>query len=103
MGGNDVGDVDLPIRRLAPHAAAGRAGVSISLVFTVVGDVIDDQRLIRSAHCRWRSQENRYGSFRDQIFLLCRFVRTPSSSYQHLCLPSTAAQRQAGPGSGGYL
>lgn len=57
MRGNDVGDVDLPIGRLAPHAAAGRAGISISLVFTVVGDVIDDQRLIGSAHCRWRHQK----------------------------------------------
>lgn len=52
MRGNDVGDVDLPIGRLAPHAAAGCAGISVSLVFTLVGDVIDDQRLIGSAHCR---------------------------------------------------
>lgn len=57
MRGNDVGDVDLAIGRLAPHAVAGCAGISISLVFTAVGDVIDDQRLIGSAHCRWRYQD----------------------------------------------
>lgn len=57
MRGNDVGDVDLPIRRLAPHAAARCAGISISLAFTVVGDVVDDQRLVGSAHCRWRHQK----------------------------------------------
>lgn len=58
MRGNDVGDVDLPIRRLGPHAAAGCAGISVPLLFAVVGDVVDDQRLIGSAHCRWRTPES---------------------------------------------
>lgn len=57
MRGDDVGDVDLPIRRLAPHAAAGRAGIGVPLVFAVVGDVVDDQRLVGSAHCRARTPE----------------------------------------------
>lgn len=58
MRGNDVGDVDLSIRRLGPHAVAGCAAICVSLVFTV-GDVIDDQRPIRSAHCRTRTPGSR--------------------------------------------
>lgn len=56
MRGDDVGHVDLPVGGLAPHAAAGRAGISIPLVFALVGDVTDDQRLVGPAHCRWRRQ-----------------------------------------------
>lgn len=53
MWGDDKGHVDLSIRRLAPHAAAGCASICVPLL--TVGDVINDQRSIWSAHCRTRT------------------------------------------------
>lgn len=50
MSGDGVGNVDLPVAGLAPHAAAGGAGVGVSLVCIVVSDVIHDEGLVLRVH-----------------------------------------------------
>lgn len=52
MSGNDVGHIDLPIVRFAPHAATGGALIGVPLIFIVISDVIHDDGLVLCVHCR---------------------------------------------------
>lgn len=42
MWGDDVGHIDPSISWSGPHAAVGGAGISVSVIFVVVSDVIND-------------------------------------------------------------
>ena len=48
---DDVGNIDLAVRGLSPHAATGCAGVSVPLILILVSDVIHDVGLILGVHC----------------------------------------------------
>lgn len=50
MVGDHVGHVDFSIGGFGPHAAPRRALVGVPLLFRVVGDVVDDQRLVLATH-----------------------------------------------------
>ena len=51
MVGDHVGHVDPSISGFAPHAVVGGAGISVSLIFIVISNVVDDQGLVLLTHC----------------------------------------------------